>query len=73
MEAKKHGHGTRHGHTDTAFLKKVGHGHVEDTLIFNNIIIINLIISNHIHGHNATDLLLLSLGLDGRMYYFLFR
>ena len=59
-----------------AFLKKVRHGHVEDTLIFNNIII-NLIISNHIHGHGHADteyllLLLLSLGLNGQMGFFLF-
>ena len=51
--------------------KKVGHGHIGDTLIFNNIIInINIIISNHIHEHghtNTADLLLLSLGQDGRM------
>ena len=51
-----------------AFLKKIGHGHVGDTLIFNNIIIINPIISNHIHGHEHADtadllLLFLSLGL----------
>ena len=36
---------TQHGHADTAFLKKVGHGHVGDTLIFNNN---NNNISNHI-------------------------
>ena len=42
---KRYGHNTtRHGHTDTAFLKKVGHRHVGDMLIFNNIIVINLII-----------------------------
>ena len=54
-QSKKHGHGhdmTRYGYADTAFLKKVGHGHVRDTLIFNN---------NNISNHILKDGIILTL------------